>query len=38
MTAREGKNNARKAAIRDLQKANPSMTYLEADKAARRQP
>lgn len=32
MTAREGKNNARKEAIRDLQKASRGMTYLEADK------
>ncbi|SKK34544.1 DUF5131 family protein [Mycobacteroides abscessus] len=32
MTAREGKNNARKEAIRDLQKANPGMGYLEAGK------
>ncbi|SHX95875.1 bacteriophage protein gp37 [Mycobacteroides abscessus subsp. abscessus] len=30
MTAREGKNNARKQAIRELQQANPDLTYLEA--------
>lgn len=32
MTARDGKNNARKDAIRNLQKSNPGMTYLEAGK------
>lgn len=38
MTARDGKNNARKDAIRDLQKANPGMTYLEAGKLLDKDP
>lgn len=38
MTARDGKNNARKEDIRALQKANPSLTYLEAGKLLDRLP
>lgn len=38
MTARDGKNNARKDAIRELQKANPGMTYLEAGKLLDKDP
>lgn len=38
MTARDGKNNARKEAIRDLQKAHTGMSYLEAGKLLDRPP